>query len=189
MFLKDQDRFSIPLVCSGSLPHFVRSHWDCSGFEYFANPKSRSDGFITWQMDNAPTIKMGAAAVGPDQGTDGSGVDQRLIPEEPMVRLYHLFTLLSLLILVVSSPLYSTWACRVCHLLFPPDMATLTPTTANWQTIDLTTMTFPAEMLIDYVRVYQREGNTNIGCDPPDYPTADYISRHPEAYSSSCCFY
>ncbi|KAJ7673564.1 beta-glucan synthesis-associated [Mycena olivaceomarginata] len=48
----------------------------------------------------------------------------------------------------------------------------------NWQTIDLTTMVFPAEMLVDYVRVYQRDGETNIGCNPPDYPTADYINNH-----------
>jgi hypothetical protein len=48
-------------------------------------------------------------------------------------------------------------------------------------------MTFPAEMLIDYVRVYQRVGNTNIGCNPKDYPTTDYINRHPEAYNSLCC--
>jgi hypothetical protein len=50
-------------------------------------------------------------------------------------------------------------------------------------------MEFPAEMLVDYVRVYQRAGETNIGCDPPDYPTADYINRHYEAYSSLCCSY
>ena len=59
--------------------------WYRAGFEYFANPKSRSDGFITWQMDDRPTIRMGAGAVGPDQGLDGSGVSARLIPEEPMV--------------------------------------------------------------------------------------------------------
>jgi hypothetical protein len=29
-------------------------------------------------------MRMGAAAVGPDQGTGRTGVDQRLIPEEPM---------------------------------------------------------------------------------------------------------
>lgn len=46
-------------------------------------------------------------------------------------------------------------------------------------------MTFPTEMLIDYVRVYQRTDSQNIGCNPKDYPTTDYISRHPEAYSSS----
>jgi beta-glucanase (GH16 family) len=118
------------------------------GFEYFANPQSRSEGFITWQMDGQPTIRMGPNAVGPDQGSDGSGVGARLIPEEPM----------SIIINLGMSP--------------------------NWQTIDLSTMTFPSEMLVDYVRVYQRAGQTNIGCDPPDYPTADYINSHYEAYSN-----
>lgn len=55
---------------------------------------------------------------------------------------------------------------------------------ANWQTIDLTTMVFPAVMKVDYVRVYQRKGQTNVGCDPPDYPTATYINNHMEAYTS-----
>ncbi|KAG1867668.1 beta-glucan synthesis-associated [Suillus subluteus] len=52
----------------------------------------------------------------------------------------------------------------------------------NWQTIDLSTMIFPAEMLVDYVRVYQRKGQTNIGCSPADYPTEDYINRHMDSY-------
>ena len=63
----------------------------------------------------------------------------------------------------------------------------LTPTVANWQAIDPTTMTFPSEMRIDYVRVYQREDHENVGCDPPDYPTMKYINDHPAAYSSSSC--
>lgn len=46
-------------------------------------------------------------------------------------------------------------------------------------------MEFPAEMLVDYVRVYQRKGETNIGCSPPGYPTADYINNHSDAYSSA----
>ena len=45
-------------------------------------------------------------------------------------------------------------------------------------------MIFPGVMLVDYVRVYQRTGETNIGCDPSDYPTADYIQRHPDTYGS-----
>lgn len=45
-------------------------------------------------------------------------------------------------------------------------------------------MMFPTEMLIDYVRVYQRDGYTNIGCDPPGYPTKSYIDAHLEAYTS-----
>lgn len=46
-------------------------------------------------------------------------------------------------------------------------------------------MVFPAEYLVDYVRVYQRQGQSNVGCDPPDYPTAKYISDHMNAYTSS----
>jgi hypothetical protein len=35
-------------------------------------------------VDDEPSVRMGAAAVGADQGTDGSGVGPRLIPEGPM---------------------------------------------------------------------------------------------------------
>jgi hypothetical protein len=35
-------------------------------------------------VNGNPTHRVGAAAVGPDQGSSGSGVGQRLIPEEPM---------------------------------------------------------------------------------------------------------
>ncbi|KAG0701829.1 beta-glucan synthesis-associated [Suillus ampliporus] len=52
----------------------------------------------------------------------------------------------------------------------------------DWQTIDLNTMIFPAEMRVDYVRVYQRTGQTNVGCSPTDYPTKDYINRHMDSY-------
>jgi hypothetical protein len=60
----------------------------------------------------------------------------------------------------------------------------------NWQVIKLETMLFPAEMLVDYVRVYQRDGETNIGCNPSDFPTTDYINAHYEAYASEfvSCF-
>lgn len=59
----------------------------------------------------------------------------------------------------------------------------------NWQAIDLTTMIFPAIMQVDYVRVYQRKGHTNIGCDPPDYPTKNYIDSHPDAYGSTWSYH
>jgi Beta-glucan synthesis-associated protein SKN1/KRE6/Sbg1 len=45
-------------------------------------------------------------------------------------------------------------------------------------------MEFPAVMLVDYVRVYQRSGQTNVGCDPSDYPTAAYINNHLDSYTS-----
>ncbi|KAJ7094453.1 beta-glucan synthesis-associated [Mycena belliarum] len=118
------------------------------GFEYWSDPKDPSSGFITWQVNGSATSRMGATAVGPDQGADGSGVGQRLIPVEPMSIILNLGM------------------------------------SMNWQTIDLASMVFPAEMLVDYVRVYQRDGEQNIGCNPPDFPTTDYINNHLEAYSN-----
>jgi hypothetical protein len=102
-FSRVQEGISIPSVCPGfiSFPGIFSSGH--TGFEYFANPQQRQDGYITWMMDNNPTVRMGAAAVGPDQGPNGSGVSQRLIPEEPMVWSYPSFTS-TWLILAVSSP-------------------------------------------------------------------------------------
>ena len=54
----------------------------------------------------------------------------------------------------------------------------------NWQTISPETMAFPAEMTVDYVRVYQRKGHENVGCNPTDYPTTEYIGNHMDAYTS-----
>lgn len=39
-------------------------------------------------------------------------------------------------------------------------------------------------MSVDWVRVYQDPDNINVGCDPAGSPTADYISRHMEAYTN-----
>ncbi|KAG9048977.1 hypothetical protein FS837_011528 [Tulasnella sp. UAMH 9824] len=54
----------------------------------------------------------------------------------------------------------------------------------SFQKQDWKNLRFPARMYVDYVRVYQRKGHENIGCDPPDYPTADYINRHINAYTN-----
>ncbi|KAJ6508227.1 glycoside hydrolase family 16 protein [Mycena sanguinolenta] len=53
----------------------------------------------------------------------------------------------------------------------------------SFQGQDYAHMVFPAEMFIDYVRVYQLPGVKNgMTCDPPNYPTANYINEHIEAY-------
>ncbi|KAF9016764.1 glycoside hydrolase family 16 protein [Hymenopellis radicata] len=51
-----------------------------------------------------------------------------------------------------------------------------------WGTIDFEHLTFPAVMLIDYVRVYQDPKHINVGCDPIDFPTQSYINQYPAAY-------
>ncbi|GAA5891181.1 hypothetical protein JCM8208_002530 [Rhodotorula glutinis] len=54
----------------------------------------------------------------------------------------------------------------------------------GFQTINFDELEFPGVMKIDHVRVYQREGSVNLGCDPKAYPTADYIANHLNAYSN-----
>ncbi len=54
----------------------------------------------------------------------------------------------------------------------------------GFQTVDYSHLTFPAKMLVDYVRVYQREGEVSVGCDPKDHPTSGYIESHLNAYTN-----
>ncbi|CCO34833.1 putative beta-glucan synthesis-associated protein C23H3,11c [Rhizoctonia solani AG-1 IB] len=54
----------------------------------------------------------------------------------------------------------------------------------NFGPIDFEHLVFPAYMLVDYIRVYQPADQQNIGCDPPDFPTANYINTYIEAYTN-----
>ncbi|KAJ3516017.1 hypothetical protein NLJ89_g1393 [Agrocybe chaxingu] len=51
--------------------------------------------------------------------------------------------------------------------------------------VDVANLVFPGIMLVDYIRVYQRKGEINIGCDPPEFPTAKYIDTYKEAYTNN----
>ncbi|KAJ7853544.1 glycoside hydrolase family 16 protein [Mycena olivaceomarginata] len=54
----------------------------------------------------------------------------------------------------------------------------------NFGAVDTTHITFPTVLSLDYVRVYQYEDAINIGCDPPDFPTSEYINTYLEAYTN-----
>ncbi|KAF8609468.1 glycoside hydrolase family 16 protein [Ceratobasidium sp. AG-I] len=54
----------------------------------------------------------------------------------------------------------------------------------NFGSIDFEHLVFPTWMLVDWIRVYQPKDQHNIGCDPPDFPTADYINTYIEAYTN-----
>ncbi|KAJ7901836.1 beta-glucan synthesis-associated [Mycena olivaceomarginata] len=54
----------------------------------------------------------------------------------------------------------------------------------NFGPVDTDHLPFPCHLSIDYIRVYQPKNAMNIGCDPPDFPTADYINTYIEAYTN-----
>ena len=51
---------------------------------------------------------------------------------------------------------------------------------AGFQAQDFMHLTFPVQMFIDYIRVYQREdviSEDSTSCPPSSHPTAEYINR------------
>lgn len=55
----------------------------------------------------------------------------------------------------------------------------------NFGKIDFSKVQFPATMYVDYIRVYQHPDRINVGCDPKDRPTAQYIKDHPKLYQDA----
>lgn len=55
---------------------------------------------------------------------------------------------------------------------------------ASWTQIDAPLLRFPTVMHVDYVRIYQKKGEESVTCDPPGYPTTEYIENHPIAYKN-----
>lgn len=51
--------------------------------------------------------------------------------------------------------------------------------------VDIENLPFPAYMMIDYIRVYQRAGNVSLGCSPPGFPTEQWIACHKDKYMTS----
>jgi len=54
----------------------------------------------------------------------------------------------------------------------------------SWTQILYGDLKFPTTMHIDYVRIYQKPGETLLTCDPPGYPTTEYIKNHPLPYNN-----
>lgn len=53
----------------------------------------------------------------------------------------------------------------------------------NFGFVDLENLPFPVHMRVDYIRVYQPSNAINIGCDPKDFPTKDYINQYVAAHT------
>mmetsp|Transcript_10252 Transcript_10252/g.17148 ORF Transcript_10252/g.17148 Transcript_10252/m.17148 type:complete len:805 (-) Transcript_10252:212-2626(-) len=124
------------------------------------------DGYIQWHLDGELVYRINRAAL---------NITGALIPEEPMYLLF-------------NTAISATWgfpmpcpdgcACdcydcrdRTCACAIPPGMCS----------------NFPADMLIDYVRVYQDESDDSqvVGCSTHTHPTRTFIEGHPSMYKSA----
>ncbi|GFZ52301.1 Beta-glucan synthesis-associated protein KRE6 [Saitozyma sp. JCM 24511] len=136
------------------------------GFEYYTSPSSRTSGHVTWVAEGEKAWTLYPAAIAPNAA---SMVSQRLISEEPMA--------MNGGFLDAFCPLNSLYFASSISQIINFGMSD------NFQAVDYNHLSWPAQMLVDYVRVYQRSDG-KVGCDPADRPTSDYISRHLNAYSN-----
>ncbi|CAE6528210.1 unnamed protein product [Rhizoctonia solani] len=131
------------------------------GFEY----KPGNDGYIQWVNDGKMVWEIKGAGMGADSKTM---IGQRPVPQEPMYILANL------------GMSYNFGPIDFNHLYILANLGM----SYNFGPIDFNHLVFPTYMLVDYIRVYQPANQRNIGCDPPDFPTSEYINTYIEAYTN-----
>lgn len=90
-------------------------------------------------------------------------IGPRPIPQEPMVRRNFFHCALIILDSLRLDPQYIIANLGISE---------------NFGDVDFERLTFPTTMRVDYIRVYQRPDQKNIGCDPDDFPTQAYINQY-----------
>jgi beta-glucan synthesis-associated protein KRE6 len=122
------------------------------GFQYKPGYQS-DDAYITWINNNSLSWTLHAGGVGADPISE---ISERGISQEPMVSRY-----MPAVILTADALQYI-----VMNLGVSPSFSAVP-----------SNLPLPAHMSIDYIRVYQYEDLVNYGCDPPNYPTSNYINQ------------
>lgn len=115
--------------------------------------------YITWVSNNQVSWTLNAAGLAADESVQ---ISNRIVSPEPMV------SMPSPILLSIS---YSA-NMRLQYIIMNLGMS------RNFGTVDLAHLPFPVHMRVDYVRVYQRSDQKNVGCDPPNYPTQAYIKQY-----------
>lgn len=129
------------------------------GVEYWSNPDNRGEGYIEWVADQ-PVFRVDNNVF---SGDPSLNISSRLISEEPMALVLNL---------AISGTHAAIDVLSSHHGVSDADADEYPSMSAeSFQTVDLAAMTFPAEMRVDYIRVWQRKGLSNaVGCDPPSKP-------------------
>ena len=119
--------------------------------------------YISWISDSKLAWTMLSAGVGADPLVE---ISARPISQEPMV-------------CSVRAELYGSIAKHPFQYIILN-----LGISESFGFVDVEHLPFPAHMKVDYIRVYQPVGEENIGCDPQDFPTQDYINQYADAYAN-----
>lgn len=121
------------------------------------------DGYIKWFLDDKFFYGINANAL---------NLTGAIIPEEPMY-------------LILNTAISSTWGFpQPCPEGCACDCFDARKTECSCGIPDRMIENFPAEFLIDYVRVYQAEDDINqiVGCSTASHPSRKYIEGHKDRY-------
>lgn len=131
------------------------------GFEY----EPGSEGMIEWNVGTPKTWKMTALATGPN-----GNIGQRPIPQEPM----------SIIINCGMSSSFAFVDLAQIDSMMPATMR------IDWYVFPFLVVVINLLTRFCRVRVWQDEDceDCSVTCDPPDYPTTEYIKEHKVAYDN-----
>jgi hypothetical protein len=154
--------------------------------QYVLDWKAGSDGWVHFTMDDKFQFQVNSSSAEREHKITKNGEDLgtmlgRQMPEEPSY-------------MMLNIDLAGRWGwpdcntkycdccadcrdpkCTTCYYPWQPEV------NARQWLAELCT-TIPAYYEIDYVRVWQRPGNTRTSCSPKDYPTHGWIESHYENY-------
>lgn len=142
--------------------HVYRLEWEPGSTE--------GGGYIEWYLDDDFIFGI--------SGDDLAATTGAMIPAEPMY-------------LILNTAISHRWGmpepcdiahcpmCWRCYDCTNPDCQCTLPDGMKG------CKNLPAEMRIDYIRLYQDADNQKhtVGCSPPGYPTSEYIAAHQEDYA------
>ncbi|SPC65856.1 related to KRE6 - glucan synthase subunit [Ustilago sp. UG-2017b] len=127
-----------------------------------------------YSLSGAQPVTMGVHYT-PDWDGDGSGSITWFLNRKPTWTLS-------------GAALAPNKATEISQRLIPTEPVSIVINLAlsdGFQKVKWADLEFPASMRIDYVRVYQKDGEKDrISCDPEDHPTAAYIENHRDVYEN-----
>lgn len=124
-----------------------------------ADQRLATGAYITWINNGKPAWRLSGGGMGPNSI---SKISARVISKEPMVRdTLRMFGSAGYSYMIASQYI-------IANLGLSP----------GFGEIDFDSLQWPAHMYVDWIRVYQHPDRMIIGCDPPGYPTSNYINAY-----------
>jgi hypothetical protein len=169
-----------------SLNSLPKEAWE-GQHTYRLDWRAGRDGYVEFRMDGEKQFRVNSSSVfrehdiTTESGNPIGKLLGRQMPEEPSY-------------IMLNIDLSTRWGwpdcdtnyCDCCSDCRDPKCTTCyypwQPEANQRQWLAELCKTLPAWYEIDYVRLWQRRGNTRTSCSPKDYPTQGWIESHRERY-------